>query len=250
MVLNMVKWWVHNKWAKKFGIKLADEDLDWINDIVDFPKKHVSGWFIEDYVGHDWGRRKKWEKQLQESIASERYGYDGVLAVNLHHMLDILEIFLNPDKREQMSSFEKAAKESAGTLGTVRRLDGSPSRNPNERIMPSSARAIQGLLGKCYYCKQPLAGKPFIELGNINGKNICIHKDCLSMFTQQKANHPIMCKSFEERKSNFLNIKQIKEEVMRKALEIDIHERIIKFAIDNLWKILEDIENSHQQSFC
>jgi hypothetical protein len=37
----MTKWSVYNKWAMRFGIKLTDEDLNWINDFVDFPKKHV-----------------------------------------------------------------------------------------------------------------------------------------------------------------------------------------------------------------
>jgi hypothetical protein len=104
---------------------------------------------FQEYVGHDWGRKRKWEKQQQEIIANEKYGYEGVLAVDLHHILDILEEFSNPQKR--------------------------------------------GSKGRTF---------------------------------------------------NLLDQKQIKNEIVRKALEVGIREEVIKFILENFWEIINDIENS------
>jgi hypothetical protein len=229
----MTKWVIHNKWARKLGIRLTDEDLNRINQIIDD---------IDDYEKHDWGRHRKWEKQIQERMIYEEYGYEGILAADLHHILDILETFLNPQKEKQMELFDKAAKSSRGVSGLVRRIDGEPIRNG--RVIPASARIIQGALGKCYICKQPLANKPFFELPSPNGRNILIHKECLYHFPKQKAPEPLEFNTILNinQEQIKLDIKQVKDNVIRKALEVGIREEVIKFVLENFWEIIDDIE--------
>jgi hypothetical protein len=232
----MTKWVIHNKWARKFGIRLTDEDLNRINQIID------------DYEKHDWGRHRKWEKQIQERMIYEEYGYEGILVADLHHIFDILETFLNPQKEEQMALFDKAAKDSRGVSGLVRRIDGKPIRNG--RIIPASARFIQGALGKCYYCKQPLANKPFFEIPSSNGRNILIHEECLYHFLRQKAPEPLEFNTtFNINQEQIRpDIEQVKYKMVRKALEVGIREEVIKFVLENFWEIIDDIERYKELS--
>jgi len=240
----MPKWWVHNKWATKFGI--PSKVLNWINDLIDNPHKHVPSSFVE-HVGHDWGRHRKWEKIVLENLAEQRYGHQGVLAVHLHHILDILDVFTNPQKRQQIDAFKKAAREAEGTSGTVRRFDGKPSRKPTERIIPEVARRIQGILGKCCICGRSLGGKPHIEFRSIRGKNVCAHVKCLEKEEASRFLSRMQIESDNRVKAiekPVLNVMQTKKEVMEKAIEIELDEEVIEFVMKHFWGILDDIENT------
>lgn len=242
----MPKWWIHNKWATKFGITLTNHDLNWINDLVDDPKKHVPNWLVE-HTGHDWGRRRKWEMPVLEAYACKSYGHEGALAVHLHHLLDILDVFTNPQKRQQMYAFKEATREAKGTTGTVRRFDGKPSRNPAERIIPSGPRRIQGLLGKCCYCGRSLGGEPHRELTNIRGKNVCAHVKCLRKRETYRFSNKMQIESENQGKAiekPVLDVMQIKKKVMKKAIGIKLEEEVIEFVMKHFWQILNDIENS------
>jgi hypothetical protein len=247
----MPKWWVHDKWAVKFGITLTSQDLNWINDLVDFPKKHVPNWLAE-HVGHDWGRDSKWEIEIQVPLARERYGHQGYLAVHLHHLLDILDEFTNPQKRQQMAAFQKATKEAEGTSGIVYRFDGrdthiSPSWNTTQRVIPKVAREIQGLLGKCDICKGSLGGEPHIELTNMRGKNICAHVRCLRKEEASESSNTMQIRSenrVEAIEKPVPNLMQIKKELMTKAIKIGLDEGLIELVMKHIWEILNDIENT------
>lgn len=252
MWLRMPKWWVHNKWAEKFGITLTSQDLDWINDLVDFPKKHVPN-SLGEHVGHDWGRHRKWETKVLYMRAYERYGDEGILAVQLHHLLDILDEFTNLEKRQQMDAFKKATKKLTGTRGILTRPEGRPVEPPystRERVIPAIARKIQGLLGKCCYCGQPLAGETHVELSSIGGRNVCAHERCHRQLAMQET-----FELSESRKvyglgeaPEVLDPKQIKQEVIRKGFQMEITREIIKFVMTHFWEILDDIENTRGEN--
>jgi hypothetical protein len=73
----------------------------------------------------------------------------------------------------------------------------------------------------------------FLELSNVNGKNVLVHEEYLSHFFQQKVPQPLGSKG---RTFNLLDQKQIKNEIVRKALEVGIREEVIKFILENFWK--------------
>ena len=118
----MPSWEIHRKWANELGIAkdLADE----VNRLIDFPEK----WFEEKYperynrimnglevlritdildadpcigllksslamnvFGHDVGRGRKWQGELQLKCIFNHYGIQGVKATLLHHILDYIE---------------------------------------------------------------------------------------------------------------------------------------------------------------
>ena len=118
----MPSWRIHRKWTRKLGI--PDEVANEINKLIDFPEK----WFKEEYpkeydkimnglevlritdvlerdpcigllksslamnvFGHDFGRRRKWQEELQLNCVFNHYGTRGVEAALLHHILDYLE---------------------------------------------------------------------------------------------------------------------------------------------------------------
>jgi len=69
------EWWIHNKWARKFGLSLSDYSLNEINDLIDrVTKKYFPDGLLNEYISHDWGRHRKWEKIVQETLMEERYG--------------------------------------------------------------------------------------------------------------------------------------------------------------------------------
>jgi len=240
----MPKWWVHNKWARKFGITLADDSLNAINDLIDqVTKKYFPNGLLVEYLSHDWGRHRKWEKIIQEDLIEERYGYEGVLAAQLHHLLDIIDEFTNPQRRQQMDAFKEAVKEAKGSLGIVRRFDGKPTRNPAEKVIPKVARRIQGLLGKCCICGRSLSGEPHRYLGRINGKNVCAHLKCLQN-EGKRIPSAIQLKLENLAEIQVLNLTQIKKEIMQKAIEIGICAEIIEFVMRHFSAILNDIEDS------
>jgi len=150
-----------------------------------------------------------------------------------------------------MNAFKKAAKESKGAMRIVRRFNGQPYRGDTERVIPQSARKIQGLLGRCRICGKPLRGEPHIELGNVNGRNICAHVRCLL----EKSKNT---KSFEHNANKFgesvetsltiLDLTQIRKEVMRKAIEIGLCKEVIEFIMKNFWEILSDIESARNSA--
>ncbi|WP_456449925.1 hypothetical protein [Palaeococcus sp. (in: euryarchaeotes)] len=118
----MPSWEIHRKWANKLGISknVADE----VNRLIDFPER----WFEEKYperydrimnrlevlritdifdadpciallksslamnvFGHDVGRGRKWQGELQLKCIFNQYGIQGVKAALLHHILDYIE---------------------------------------------------------------------------------------------------------------------------------------------------------------
>jgi len=249
----MPKWWVHNKWAVKFGITLTSQDLNWINDLIDFPEKHVPNLLAED-TGHDWGRHRKWEMEVEENLARERYGDEGKLAVHLHHLLDILDAFTNPQKRQQMGAFQKATKEAEGTSGIVYRFDGkeahiSPGWNTTQSVIPNVARRIQSLLGNCCICGKSLGGEPHIELTNIRGRNVCAHVRCLEKEEASGFSNTTQITSenqAEAMEKLVPNLIQIKKEVMEKAIEMEFNEEVLEFVMKHFWEMLNDIENTRE----
>ena len=113
----MPPWIIHDKWA--LGLGINQEISKEVNLLIDFPEK----WFEEKYsdedfeahrfselidhqdpcisffglskgfgkFGHDMGRRRKWQRDLQLECVYKHYGIQGVKATILHHILDYAE---------------------------------------------------------------------------------------------------------------------------------------------------------------
>ena len=69
-------------------------------------------------LGHDMGRRRKWQRDLQLECASKHYGDLGVKAVLLHHALDYIESTAKLyEKHEILERInQKLYKESFGNM--------------------------------------------------------------------------------------------------------------------------------------
>jgi len=129
VLIDMPPWKIHIYWCKKLGIHedIANE----VNLLIDFPRQWIreklslteeeikKGWRIgsekSEYIscrenliqilvlerekalqdsiklGHDFGRRRKWQIDILLICAYEYYGIQGVKAAILHHILDYIE---------------------------------------------------------------------------------------------------------------------------------------------------------------
>ncbi|GAB6101391.1 hypothetical protein JCM16138_06140 [Thermococcus atlanticus] len=118
----MPSWKVHRKWSKKAGV--SDKISEEVDKLIDFPER----WFEEKYpktyekltngleiikitdifekdpcialfglslamnrFGHDIGRKRKWQRDLQLRCIFTHYGIEGVKVAFLHHILDYIE---------------------------------------------------------------------------------------------------------------------------------------------------------------
>ena len=118
----MPSWKIYRKWGRRLGV--PENIVDEVNMLIDFPEE----WFKEKYperynriingleevglsdvldkdpcialfktslaaniLGHDMGRRRKWQRDLQLECASKHYEDLGVKAALLHHVLDYME---------------------------------------------------------------------------------------------------------------------------------------------------------------
>lgn len=114
----MPSWRIHDKWSKRLGVR--EEISKEINELIDFPykwlmKKHGKEIEMENKIiihtsnpclalislfklkhlgikiGHDIGRKRKWQAELLFKCVYYHYGEEGVKAAILHHALDYIE---------------------------------------------------------------------------------------------------------------------------------------------------------------
>ena len=145
----MPSWKIHRKWGKELGI--PENIVDEVNMLIDFPEE----WFKEKYperydrivngleevrlldvldkdpcialfkaslavnmLGHDVGRRRKWQRDLQLECAFKHYGDLGVKAALLHHALDYIWATANLFEKQEimMRINQKLYEESFGNI--------------------------------------------------------------------------------------------------------------------------------------
>ncbi len=101
-----------SKWFKKAYGVLVDEprttpqlDLD-----LDLCLQLVYIFDIFNSFGHDFGRKRKWQGNLQLSCVKELYGIEGVKAAIMHHMLDYIDSLIYSDSE----NISMAAREVIG----------------------------------------------------------------------------------------------------------------------------------------
>jgi len=106
----MPDWNTHIKWAEKLGIDRQVADL--INKLIDTPEEVLENDPTELgkiyrqnpalvrslLISHDWGRKGKARLDILKRYCSQRFGEKGVMAAELHHLLDYITILRNPEK--------------------------------------------------------------------------------------------------------------------------------------------------------
>lgn len=96
----MPDWGTHVKWAVRFGVRR--EVAEFINKLIDAPEEMLKENRTElgelyrsdpegvkaTLIGHDWGRRGKARLNILRAHSYTRFGKEGVIATELHHVLD------------------------------------------------------------------------------------------------------------------------------------------------------------------
>ncbi len=104
----MPDWETHIKWAVCLGVRR--EVADFINRLIDTPEdvlRDDATELGETYrrnpellrmllIGHDWGKNSKAQLDILKAYCRRRFGEEGVLAAELHHILDYLAYIRDP----------------------------------------------------------------------------------------------------------------------------------------------------------
>jgi len=110
----MPDWSTHVKWARELGI--SEEIADFINKLIDAPDEVLRNdpselgelYRREPHnvrliiTGHDWGKRSKARLSILRQYCYNRFGEKGVLAAELHHVLDYIAYIRNPENLARM----------------------------------------------------------------------------------------------------------------------------------------------------
>lgn len=107
----MPSWDVHIKWAVRLGVNRDVADL--VNRLIDAPDavlindpSELGERYRKDpeaikqllNIEHDWGRKGgKAQLEMLRSYCYDRFGFEGVLAAELHHMLDYIAHVWKPE---------------------------------------------------------------------------------------------------------------------------------------------------------
>lgn len=104
----MPDWDTHVKWAVRFGLRR--EVAEFINKLIDAPEEALKDDQTElgelyrsdpegvkaALIGHDWGRRGKARLGILRAYCYTRFGEEGVIAAELHHVLDYIAYVRDP----------------------------------------------------------------------------------------------------------------------------------------------------------
>lgn len=69
---------------------------------------------LDFITSHDWGRRGKLERMIQMSLARNKFGEDGIKALELHHLLDYIAYLCNSRKLNYEHIFTVISKYTRG----------------------------------------------------------------------------------------------------------------------------------------
>ena len=115
----MPSWRIHLKWARCYGIR--EEIAEFANRLIDEPQNvsalRASGLYqILRSIGkgHDWGKKSKSLRGIQKAFIRQLYGEEGVIAVELHHLLDYIAYLCDPRKLAREEVFKKISQGTAG----------------------------------------------------------------------------------------------------------------------------------------
>jgi len=112
--LVLPDWNTHVKWAVRFGVRR--EVAEFINRLIDAPEEvlrddqtELGVLYRSDpesvkavLIGHDWGRRGKARLDLLKTYCHLRFGEEGVIAAELHHVLDYIAYVRDPENLAKM----------------------------------------------------------------------------------------------------------------------------------------------------
>ena len=146
----------HERIGKLMGLK--ESALRDANRLIDIPDEWLSEHGLLEYVGligHDDDR--KYAMNIVRGILKSIYGDEGVLAADLHYVVDYIERLLNPDMAKQIAkTLLSSALFSPGRHGFV---------HPYRREWrPSPAFGFLPIAAYCNMCKgrmRPLNAPPF-----------------------------------------------------------------------------------------
>ncbi|MEM2293133.1 MAG: hypothetical protein QXX41_07640 [Nitrososphaerota archaeon] len=129
------------------------------NRVIDFPEKYFPSLSIE----HDDGRL--WAMDIIRAHLSQLYGYDGVLAADLHYSLDCIDRWLDPEESKRMikvMGFEMMyPSDRRGVVDPIRRI-WHPSSAGRVSTLPITAYCV-----KCEGKKKPI-NSPFCNGCRVN----------------------------------------------------------------------------------
>ncbi len=112
--MKVPDWNTHIKWAKKLGID--GRVADFINRLIDTPEDvlendptELGELYRRDpasvkslLISHDWGRKGKAKLDILKAYCHTRFGEKGVMAAELHHILDYITSLRDPEKLAQI----------------------------------------------------------------------------------------------------------------------------------------------------
>jgi len=167
----------HERIGKLMGLK--ESALRDANRLIDMPDEWLSKHGLLEYVGligHDDDR--KYAMNIVRGILKSIYGDEGVLAADLHYVVDYIERLLNPDMAKQIA---KMALSSAffppGRHGFVHKY--------RREWRPSPAFGFLPITAYCNMCKgrmRPLNAPPFCNecrARSVNEEGVEAHKRVL-----------------------------------------------------------------------
>lgn len=219
-----------HKCHEEIGILLGLdlEAVKMANLIIDFPEENLPRSLTEIEIfriGHDDSR--KWAMDVVRRYLFQLYGYDGILAADLHYALDYVERWLDPKKAKKMLEAIEAE--------TLYPFNRRGFADPFRRLWyPSYIGASGRLLPITAYCKKckgklKLINSPFCNECQVNIltlpelKEIPI-KFIILMFrkhTEKRELHPKIVSFIEENISVILN-KLIKDREERNLQSLKI----------------------------
>ena len=112
--MKVPDWNTHIKWAEKLGID--GRVADFINRLIDTPvdvlendPTELGELYRRDpasvkslLISHDWGRKGKAKLDILKAYCRTRFGEKGVMAAELHHILDYITSLRDPEKLAQI----------------------------------------------------------------------------------------------------------------------------------------------------